>query len=564
MQGLAYDMGFVTSSQLACLHGIGASCTTAHFHSTVSSDEEVTDTNILPQLRSSASRNPTSTSRTLFPHRRPTCVWCPSDQRCSSKSHKKDAVCQHTTKYEFNCPLAPRAYPAEPPTLLPDWMGHFLNATTTNNQSSFVLTDLTLPGTHDSFTYDLSLTVSDDGLDDMQALAALLHFLSPGGSLHILPGDLEEFFRLQAKTQQLTITQQLDNGIRFIDCRIMMQQDPVKPPWYSIHFMQSKQTVEIYWKEMRQWLDEHPQEVVMIWLSKHGSPQATGGDQYTGVTKEQKKEIWTSYMTIFDGLLMDARVSGIHTTPVSVLVERNHRVITLATDYVEFTESSPWALDAAMIHNTYEKGDGIFGGIEPYLDNHKHYFHRAKANNEAARSQGGFTLLGLNTQGPSWLIEAAAQQRFLPLLPGSSSKCDKNIHLDGIDSWCPRTLLDVAQLSAYYNQVSINRSFEDVESSTFPMAFYLDSLDYDGTIRTGSQLLDGYESPGWNAEHASDSYAYVDTVLAYNAHRVCSGEENNESSSCTALMQTIKDRRSRHPVNTWSEAKYGRSEIDIE
>jgi hypothetical protein len=151
-------------------------------------------------------------------------------------------------------------------------MGHLVNAST--NSQSFVLTDLSLPGTHDSFTYDLSLTVSDDGLDDMRALADLLHFLSPGGTLHILPGDFEEFFRLQAKTQQLTITQQLDNGIRFVDCRIMMQQDQHdSKPWYSIHFMQSKQTVEVYWKEMRQWLDEHPQEVVMIWLSKHGNPR---------------------------------------------------------------------------------------------------------------------------------------------------------------------------------------------------------------------------------------------------------------------------------------------------
>jgi hypothetical protein len=436
-------------------------------------------------------------------------------------------------------------------------MGHLVNATSSN---PFVLTDLSLPGTHDSFTYDLSLTVSDDGLDDMQALADLLHFLSPGGTLNILPGDLEEFFRLQAKTQQLTITQQLDNGIRFLDCRLMMQQQEEKP-WYSIHFMQSKQTVDVYWKEMRQWLDEHPQEVVMIWLSKHGNPQATGEDQYPGVTKEQKKEIWTSYLDIFDGLLMDTRVSGIHKTPVSVLLERNHRVVTFATDYVDFTESSPWALDAAAtIQNTYENGDGIFRGTEPYLANHKHYFHHAKANNDAVRGHGGLTLLAMNTQGPPWLIEAAAHQRFLPLLPLSGRKCAKNIHLDGIASWCPRTLLDVTQLSSYYNQVSINRAFEDFESSTFPMAFYLDSLDYDGTIRTGSQLLDGYESPNGNAEHASDSYAYVDTVLAYNTRRVCR-MEGNQTDSCVALVHAIDDRRSRHPVSTWSEAKYGRSEV---
>jgi hypothetical protein len=35
--------------------------------------------------------------------------------------------------------------------------------------------DLSLPGTHDSLTDDLSLVVSDGGIDDLLVLAELMH-----------------------------------------------------------------------------------------------------------------------------------------------------------------------------------------------------------------------------------------------------------------------------------------------------------------------------------------------------------------------------------------------------
>ena len=445
-------------------------------------------------------------------------------------------------------------------------MGLLVNA----SGGKFPLTDLSLPGTHDSLTYDLSLTVSDDGLDGFEKLADFLHIISGGGGsiIHLLPGDMEEFFRLQAKTQQLSIEQQLDNGIRFIDFRMMMQKDSKE--WYSIHFMQSKRTVHVYWNEIRQWLDDHPQEIIILWLSKHGNPQATGDDQYPGVTKEEKKKIWTNYQNIFEGMLFDASVSDIHETPLAVLLQRNHRVITFATDYDEFTQSSSLAIDAARIQNRYEDGEGVFGGSDAYLSSHKHYFRNAEANNAGVRALGGFTLLGLNTQGPPWLIEDAAQKRFLPLIP-AAKKCAEHIHMTSVESWCPRTLLDVAQLGSYYNQISIDRAYLD-NSSSFPMAFYLDAADYDGTIRTGSQLLDGYQPPNSNDEHKSDAYAYVDTVLAYNVQRVCLSDGKHQTTdddddACSSLRSAIQNRRISHPVSTWYDGNHGRrdnNEIDLE
>ena len=80
---------------------------------------------------------------------------------------------------------------------------------------SATLLDLALAGTHDSLTYDLSLEVSDGGIDNHDELAQILH-----NHDKIVPNAGADFLRQQAQTQALTVTEQLDNGIRFLDLRI--------------------------------------------------------------------------------------------------------------------------------------------------------------------------------------------------------------------------------------------------------------------------------------------------------------------------------------------------------
>jgi len=294
-----------------------------------------------------------------WPHFRPTCVWCPIDETCSSKSDQllcaveNNTIVSQTIQYEYNCPLGPIPYPDDPPSLLPFWMSALND---TGALEDVVLTDLSLPGTHDSLSYDLSLIVSEGDSGEMKELEKWLHIFS-GGTIKLLPGELEEFFRLQAKTQQLTLTQQLDNGIRFIDFRIMMESDSKE--WYSIHFMQSNNPVPYYFRQLREWMDAHPGEIVVLWLSKHGDAEATGQDQYPNVTPEQKQELWAVYTSIFDGLLIDSRESCIYTTPIGTLLQRSHRLITFTSDHEEFTGLSPLALDGAKLQNFFSRKWGI-------------------------------------------------------------------------------------------------------------------------------------------------------------------------------------------------------------
>jgi hypothetical protein len=117
---------------------------------------------------------------------------------------------------------------------------------------------LALPGT----TQDLDLIISEGGIDDENALAEVLHVAS---ELGILPRAALEFVRRQARTQPLTLTQQLDAGVRFVDFR-MMRTDK---NWRSLHMLQTKQLASVYMQELHAWMVAHPSEVGMK-LSQFG------------------------------------------------------------------------------------------------------------------------------------------------------------------------------------------------------------------------------------------------------------------------------------------------------
>ena len=53
---------------------------------------------------------------------------------------------------------------------------------------------------------------------------------------------------------------------------------------------------------------------------------------------------------------MDFRTTKLNETSLNDMIARNHRVAIYATDYVEFTNSSPFALDGCMIDNNLGPG----------------------------------------------------------------------------------------------------------------------------------------------------------------------------------------------------------------
>ena len=216
--------------------------------------------------------------------------------------------------------------PAPVDSFLSNWMGTLLGAGSFGDLS---ILDLSLPGSHDTLSYDLSTETSDGGIDDSLVLAEILHTFSS-----IIPNSIEDYIRQQAQTQALSITAQLDNGVRFFDIRLMYQySDSISKDWFSLHFMKSNFPSTKYFREIKTWLDDHPKELVVLWLSKHGNECATGEDQFPKTPVAVKQAFWGEIVDIFSSLLVDVSSMPIHTTKLSTLVASNRRVVIYASDY---------------------------------------------------------------------------------------------------------------------------------------------------------------------------------------------------------------------------------------
>ena len=449
-------------------------------------------------------------------------------------------------KYESTCPLQP-PYPTDPPYFLGDWMSNLMAI------SSFAeapLSSITLPGTHDSLSYDLSLTVSADGIDDQERISEWLRKLSL-----IHPNEIEEFMRLQAVTQKLDIVQQLDNGIRFIDVRIALENrdiDDKKSEWYSIHCMQSNHQVRVYLQLIRDWMDKHPQEIVVIHLSRHGDVEADGEHAYPNTPIEEKQRFWRNYLNIFGEMLFDTSISDYRTTPMAQLLEVNHRLVTFATDYEEFTSSSRYAYDAKIIQNEYNAD--CFDEKDVIQKQRDYFFSEKKPNN-----QQWFSLKGMNTSVNDWQVKSALRQRFLPI--DLFDSCAKEVNIPG-NKMCPRSVLDIAQLTNYYSQIPLEEAYKahlnDKQEVNFPQAFYLDGIEYGGTLRTGTTTLFGLGHEGSDKQFWYARYAFVDTVIGFILHTVCNNVNIADIEKCQLYTANVNKKRQEHPILLWQEPEVAR------
>ncbi len=100
-----------------------------------------------------------------------------------------------------------------------------------------------------------------------------------------------------------------------------------------------------------------------------------------------------------------------------------------------------------------------------------------------------------------------------------------------------------------------------LNSLHFPNAIYIDSVDHNGLIRTGTGLF----GPASARAAASDpgnvqtGYAYADTIVLYNVRRICSAlPVALVPPECALLTTLLAQRRALNPFATWSDPAYGR------
>ncbi|XP_055710891.1 PI-PLC X domain-containing protein 3 [Phlebotomus papatasi] len=107
--------------------------------------------------------------------------------------------------------------------------------------------NLAIPGTHDSMTYD------------MRALSPVAP--DAEACVHVLHKFIPCVIKRWAVTQKLSLTEQLLNGIRYLDFRISFRLPDAK--YYFVHGLYCEEIVEAL-HEIRDFLESHPGEVIIL------------------------------------------------------------------------------------------------------------------------------------------------------------------------------------------------------------------------------------------------------------------------------------------------------------
>ena len=296
---------------------------------------------------------------------------------------------------------------------------------------------------------------------------------------------------------------------------------------------------------------------MVVWISKHGNPCATGTQQYPGVSIDAKRAFWQQFETLFADLLIDTTTTPVNTTSLALLDARGTRLLALAADWVEFTDSSRFALDScASLDN--QLPDVLVADLGPLLDLWAGMDARRRRNARANR----FSLVSMAASAPTSSFLPKFLAEFLPAI-GRESNLHKCAAVFGVpvmnaSDWCPPCLQDVSQLTNYVGQIAFRTAL--AEGWTPPNAVYLDAVDADGAIRTGTALFGPTSAGGVSASasdpaHATTAFAYVETMLLLAVRRVCG---TSGGDACAQWADTLQQRCDQRPYARWDDGTHGR------
>jgi len=471
-----------------------------------------------------------------------------------------------------------------PDPYLQNWMGHL-----TPIIKDVTMNDISVSGSHDSGTYDLSTTFADDANDLPTWLSPILHNLAG----LIDKSKLGPWIRNQAKTQGLTFTQQLDSGLRFIDFRIDYSSpanasSSAQKDWYVMHMMQSNKKALTYLQEMRKWQQEHPSEIVVYWFSHHGTP-CSSNSVYANADNQIKQAFWQQVESLFSGSMFDFSSQKLNETTIGSIQQSGQTSIFFIADYQNFTGSSKFATDSCLIDNDLP-GDAT---PQKNVNSMLNRYQNANIRIQGDKKQGKFYLMSGSGPDPKDRMIDALELAFLGHLrlinkTKVQEKCAAIFDVPG-STWCPQRLQECSQWANYYHQIAfeyaIQQQMKDYSAGRsllgwrFPNAIYIDAVDVNGTIRTGSEVFWPTPSssssnssstnntiPTFTSPHLVAKYSYTDTLLLSNVLWICSGGasgSNNNSSKpssavCDSFIQTLQARRAKYPFLEWTDLTSGR------
>jgi hypothetical protein len=128
-------------------------------------------------------------------------------------------------------------------------------------------------------------------------------------------------------------------------------------------------------------------------------------------------------------------------------------------------------------------------------------------------------------------------------------------------TWCPLHLQDECQLTNYYSQIAFHQAVINA-SYGMPHAIYIDAVDFNGTIRTGTTLFGPGYPEGWvPQQHGTTGFSYVAAMLLVNVRRACTQQPLLNRSACNDTMTLLLQKYSTNPVQRWNDTAHGRHEF---
>lgn len=281
---------------------------------------------------------------------------------------------------------------------------------------------------------------------------------------------------------------------------------------------------------------------------------------YPGVPQSAMTAFWEQVTTVFDGLLFNSETDKLNTSTIASLVASNHRVIIYVSPF-NFTGNSTNALDGCTIDNE-------LGGDLAQLQT-------AAATRAADKANDSLFLMSFAGGGPDiQLVYAFLIETFPELTPDITPLCLKALGAVN-QTQCPLHLMDMSLQANYFNQPVFDASVS-APGYDMPGAIYMDGIDVNGTMRTGSDLFGpfygGIGGPGAGPTNGTARYAYVDTMLLATVRRLCGltgadgygkgaglVDDATLTALCPAYVAVLEAQRALYPTQEWVDTVTGRT-----
>jgi len=425
----------------------------------------------------------------------------------------------------FLCAAASPCLAVDAPRLS-DWMGD-LSPLIRNK----TLLEITVIQTHNSLSSELTTTISDNCQGATAEESAIAHDAT------ILPNGLNPegvFAQKWAVVQSLDIIDQLNNGVRAIDFRMIWTAPPDKlssapHDWYANHRVQSKETALSYLTRIRDWMLQHPAEIVRIDISRHA------GDSYPYTPNSALTSFFAKFKTLFGGLLLNHTAHPVTTTPIAVLWQHDERLVVGLADYINMTSGGSDVADRrAASHECGVVPD--FNGVTANLNA---TLGACFMGSGAPQKPAAFTEISLGDDPSTSVYAAAAEVFFSPLKKGFIKKCAEKIGFSALSGkWCPESIQDFNHLQAYYAQFL----FEAVSnhSLSMPSTIFMNDFGINGTMRIGR----------------GKGYAIMDVLLLVTVRTACA--RHNDPGLCDGLEHALLQRKALNPLQVWIDEDQGR------